>query len=75
LTVPSDQSILQVLRDNGYDANSACEEGICGTCETAIVCGEPEHRDAVLSVEERAANNTMMICVSRAKGSRLVLNL
>jgi ferredoxin-NADP reductase len=75
LTVPSDQSILQVLRDNGYDANSACEEGICGTCETAIVSGEPEHRDAVLSAEERAANNTMMICVSRAKGSRLVLNL
>ncbi len=75
LTVPSDRTILQVLRDNGYDVNSACEEGICGTCETAVVSGEPEHRDAVLSAEERAANNTMMVCVSRAKGSRLVLNL
>jgi ferredoxin-NADP reductase len=75
LTVPSDRTVLQVLRDNGYYVNSACEEGICGTCETAVVCGEPEHRDAVLSAEERAANNTMMVCVSRAKGSRLVLNL
>jgi ferredoxin-NADP reductase len=75
LTVPSDQSILQVLRDNGCDVNSACEEGICGTCETAVVSGEPEHRDTVLSADERAANNTMMVCVSRAKGSRLVLNL
>jgi vanillate O-demethylase ferredoxin subunit len=75
LTVPSGRTVLQVLRDNGYYVNSACEEGICGSCETAVVSGEVEHRDAVLSAEERAANNTMMVCISRAKGSRLVLNL
>lgn len=74
-TIPPDQSILQVLRDNGYGIQSACEEGICGTCETRIVSGEPEHRDALLSPAERAENKTMMICVSRAKSARLVLDL
>lgn len=75
LTVPPDQTILQVLRDNGFDIQSACEEGICGTCETAVLAGEVEHRDALLSAEERAENKTMMVCVSRAKGSRIVLDL
>ncbi|EKS29670.1 PDR/VanB family oxidoreductase [Afipia felis] len=75
LTVPPDRTILQVLRDNGYHVDSACEEGVCGTCETVVISGEPEHRDALLSEEERAGNKTMMICVSRAKSSRLVLNL
>jgi ferredoxin-NADP reductase len=75
LTVPPDRTILQVLRENGYHVNSACEEGLCGTCETVVISGEPDHRDTVLSAEERATNNTMMVCVSRAKGSRLVLNL
>jgi vanillate O-demethylase ferredoxin subunit len=74
-TIPPDQSILQVLRDNGYDVQSACEEGICGTCETRVLAGEPEHRDALLSPAERAENKTMMICVSRAKSARLVLDL
>jgi vanillate O-demethylase ferredoxin subunit len=75
LNVAPDQSILQVLRDNGFDIPSACEEGICGTCETRVLSGEPEHRDALLSPEERAANKTMMVCVSRSKGPRLVLDL
>jgi vanillate O-demethylase ferredoxin subunit len=74
-TIPPDQSILQVLRENGYDIQSACEEGICGTCETRVLAGEPEHRDALLSPAERAENKTMMICVSRAKSARLVLDL
>lgn len=75
LKVSPDQTILQVLRDNGIPVQSVCEEGVCGTCETVVLAGEPEHRDALLSPEERAANKTMMICVSRAKGERLVLDL
>jgi ferredoxin len=75
LTVPPDRSILQVLRDNGHHVDSVCEEGVCGTCETVVVGGEPEHRDTLLSAQERAANKTMMICVSRAKTPRLRLQL
>jgi ferredoxin-NADP reductase len=75
LTVPPDRTILEVLRDNGHHVSSACEQGVCGTCETVVVSGEPEHRDALLSAEERAANKTMMICVSRARTPRLRLQL
>lgn len=73
--VPPDQSILQVLRDNGVFVQCACEEGVCGTCETAVLAGEPQHRDLLLSPEERVEGRTMMICVSRANSPRLVLDL
>jgi ferredoxin len=54
---------------------STCREGTCGTCEVAVVDGVPEHRDWVLSLDERLANETMMTCVSRCRGHRLVLDL
>jgi ferredoxin len=54
---------------------SSCLEGVCGTCETAIVDGEAEHRDSILSADEQEANETMMICVSRSKTPSLVLDL
>lgn len=73
--VPADDSILHVLRENGIHVPCACEEGVCGTCETAVLEGEPQHRDLLLSPEERAAGRTMMICVSRANSQRLVLDL
>lgn len=73
--VPAGQSILQVLRASGVDVPFACEEGVCGTCETAVLDGEPQHRDVLLSPEERAAGRSMMICVSRANSRRLVLDL
>jgi ferredoxin-NADP reductase len=75
LTVPADRSILQVVREHGIEVPSACEEGVCGTCETCVLGGEPDHRDMLLSPAERAANRTMMICISRAKSNRLVLDL
>jgi vanillate O-demethylase ferredoxin subunit len=75
LMVPAERSILQVVRESGIDVPCACEEGVCGTCETAVLQGEPQHRDLLLSPEERAANRTMMICVSRANSRRLVLDL
>jgi ferredoxin-NADP reductase len=75
LTVPTDKSILRVVEDAGIDVPSSCEEGTCGTCETSILEGEPEHRDSVLSEEGRTACRSMMICVSRCAGRRLVLDL
>jgi tetrachlorobenzoquinone reductase len=75
VSVPADKSILDALFDAGVDVPSSCEQGICGTCETRIISGEVDHRDSILSDDERAANQTMMICVSRARGSRLVLDI
>lgn len=73
--VPADKSILEALNDDGFRVLSSCKRGTCGTCETPIIEGEAEHRDSVLSEEEQAANESMMICVSRACGDRIVLDL
>lgn len=75
LWVREDQSILDVLTEAGVYVPTSCTEGTCGSCETSVLEGEPDHRDVVLSEEEREANETMMLCVSRAKCSRLVLDL
>ena len=75
LTVPPDRSILSVVEGAGVGVLSSCAEGTCGTCETPVLEGEPDHRDSVLSNEEREVNDCMMICVSRACGDRLVLDL
>jgi ferredoxin len=75
VAVPADRSILDALFDAGIDVPSSCQQGICGTCETKVVSGEVDHRDSILSDEERATNKTMMICVSRARGDRLVLDI
>lgn len=73
--VPVGVSILHALEKAGRRLLSSCQEGICGTCETAVISGEVDHRDSLLSDEEQAAMDTMMICVSRCKGDRLVLEL
>jgi ferredoxin-NADP reductase len=75
LTVPADRSILEVAEDAGVPVLSSCREGTCGTCETPVLGGVPDHRDSVLTGEEKAANETMMICVSRSCGRKLVLDL
>jgi ferredoxin len=75
LTVPPDRSILSMVEDAGVGVLSSCAEGTCGSCETAVLEGEPDHRDSVLNQEERRANDCMMICVSRSCGPRLVLDL
>lgn len=75
LTVGPGQSILQKAREAGVDVFTSCEEGTCGSCETAIVEGEADHRDSVLSPAEQAENSCMMICVSRSKCAKLVLDL
>ncbi|MDL9948648.1 PDR/VanB family oxidoreductase [Gordonia sp. ABSL11-1] len=75
VTVPEDRTIIDVLADRGVVAPSSCREGMCGTCETGVVSGEVDHRDSVLSPEERSENESMMICVSRCTSGRLVLEL
>lgn len=75
LTVPPDRSILQVVEQAGVGVLSSCAEGTCGTCETGVLAGEPDHLDSVLTGDERKGNCAMMICVSRACGPRLVLDL
>jgi ferredoxin-NADP reductase len=73
--IPHGKSILETLRAAGLDLSASCERGVCGTCETRVISGEPEHRDAILTAAERAANETMMICCSGSRGPRLVLDL
>lgn len=73
--VPTDRTILDVLGASGVVAPASCREGICGTCETGVVSGEVDHRDSILSPEERSENESMMICVSRCTSGRLVLEL
>lgn len=75
LTVPPDRSILEVVEQAGVGVLSSCSEGTCGTCETAVLDGTPDHRDSVLDESERAAGDCLMICVSRSCSPRLVLDL
>jgi ferredoxin-NADP reductase len=75
LTVPVGKSILQVVEESGLQVLSSCREGTCGTCETVVLDGRPEHRDSVLTEDERQVGDLIMICVSRSRDPRLVLDL
>jgi Flavodoxin reductases (ferredoxin-NADPH reductases) family 1 len=75
LVVPADKSVLQVLGEAGIDVPRSCEIGVCSSCEVPVVEGEVDHRDSILSPQERAEGRTMFCCVSRARGNRLVLDL
>ncbi|HEX3634296.1 MAG TPA: cytochrome P450/oxidoreductase [Paraburkholderia sp.] len=73
--VPADQTLLVALRQANVDVQSDCEEGLCGSCEVRVLAGEVDHRDVVLTKGERQLNTRMMTCCSRAKGTKLVLEL
>ncbi|MFW0794412.1 PDR/VanB family oxidoreductase [Gordonia sp. CPCC 205515] len=75
VTVAPEVGVLDALADAGIGVLSSCREGLCGTCETTVLDGVPDHRDSVLDDDERAANNCMLVCVSRACSDRLVLDL
>lgn len=75
LEVAKDRSVLETVKEAGVMILSSCTEGTCGTCETAVISGEIDHRDTVLSDEERESGEMMMVCVSRSCGGRLVLDL
>jgi len=66
---------LQVISDLGIKVPSSCRQGRCGTCETRVLSGIPDHRDVVLSARQKEANKTMMICCSGAKTEELVLDI
>lgn len=73
--VKKEESVVEAIRRLGLDVCTSCESGTCGTCETPVASGIPDHRDVMLSDAEKAANKSMMICVSRAKSSSLTLDL
>lgn len=76
LDVGENMSILQAIEaDSRIKIECLCRNGVCGTCETTILEGEADHRDSYLDDEEQEAQETMMVCVSRAKGKRIVLDL
>jgi ferredoxin len=66
---------VSVAEERGIDVMFWCAEGVCGTCETEVLAGLPEHRDSLLTDEEREASRTMLICVSRCRQGPLVLEL
>jgi len=75
VTVPADQSIYEAVEEAGVDVLGSCMEGVCGTCECEVIEGEPDHRDSVLSEAERAKGDLIMVCVSRSRSERLVLDI
>jgi ferredoxin-NADP reductase len=75
LTVEKDQRLIDVVRSVVPSVPFSCEEGYCGSCETGVLEGVPDHRDSILSADERAANDCMMICVGRSSSPRLVLDI
>lgn len=75
IPIPSGKTILDALVDAGVPASYSCMEGVCGTCETRVIDGVPDHRDQFLSKEEQEANKTIMICCSGAKSKTLTLDL
>jgi ferredoxin-NADP reductase len=75
LQVAPDKSVFDVVSEAGVSVLGSCFEGVCGTCEQAVIDGDVDHRDSILSDEEREANEYMMICVSRCRSARLTLDL
>lgn len=73
--VPADKTVVDALRDAGIEVPTSCEQGVCGTCLTRVLHGEPDHRDMFLTVEEQVACDQFLPCCSRSKSSRLVLDL
>jgi ferredoxin-NADP reductase len=75
LAVPAGATIVEVLARAGIQVDTSCREGICGTCIVPVLEGEPDHRDHCLSKKEKAANDQICACVSRARSAQLVLDL
>lgn len=74
LVVLPGKTILETLTDAGVDVPNSCTQGICGSCETKVLEGIPDHRDLILTQKERMANTKMMICCSGSKSAKLVLD-
>ncbi|MFK7754031.1 MAG: flavin reductase family protein [Sedimentitalea sp.] len=72
---PSDRRHQLIAVKQGITAAFSCEQGVCGTCVTQVLDGTPDHRDSFLSAKHKESGKQMCICVSRAKGQKLVLDL
>lgn len=75
LAVPADKTIADVLLEHGVPVGLSCAQGVCGTCLTRVLEGEPDHRDLYLTPDEQARNDQMLICCSRSRSPELVLDL
>jgi ferredoxin len=75
LEITADKSILETLEEADIPIMASCYEGVCGTCEARVLEGTPDHRDSMLTEPEKAAGEVMLVCVSRSRTERLVLDL
>jgi vanillate O-demethylase ferredoxin subunit len=75
IEVPADCTVVQALAANGIEIITSCEQGVCGTCLTKVLSGQPDHRDSYLTPDEQEANDQFLPCCSRSKSSLLVLDL
>ncbi len=75
LFVAPGETILETVLAAGIHVPHSCRDGVCGSCETGVLAGRPDHRDAVLSPAERSGGQVMMICCSGSADERLVLDL
>ena len=73
--IAADRTVLSCLQEAGVTVPCSCEVGVCGSCQTSVLDGQPEHRDSFLSDAEKASNRCFMPCVSRARSSLLILDL
>ena len=75
IRVEPGHTILEVLRGQGVNIQASCQQGICGSCETRVLAGRPDHRDSLLSQDEKNTNQVMMVCCSGSLDPLLVLDL
>lgn len=75
ITVAADESLIDALAREGIKIEKSCEQGVCGTCLCDVLEGEPDHRDVYLTDEEKAENDQILVCCSRSKSARLVLDI
>lgn len=73
--IPADKSIVETLAAHGIHIETSCEQGVCGTCATGLLEGQPDHRDLFLTDTEKQACDRLMPCVSRSKSEILVLDI
>lgn len=75
IMVDTEETILQALAREGIEIEMSCEQGVCGTCMCDVIEGEPDHRDVYFTDEEKASNEQILVCCSRSKSARLVLDI
>lgn len=75
IPVVPEKTVVEALAEAGVEIPTSCEQGICGTCLTGVLSGEPDHRDMFLTPEEQASNDKFLPCCSRSKSKVLVLDL